>query len=172
MELQCPRCKSGLSQAAYEGVAVEHCPGCSGQWLSGAELRTIIDCRERQFSDAERDALAAREKTFTADAMTAEAVLDCPQCRGPMVKFRYAGDSPVVLDRCPACEGTWLDGGELEQVQILAESWEKELVGDLAQHGAKLNRLMLDAGVKLTPKLQVNSPLLRGLLGGFFKIWE
>ncbi|MBI2944281.1 MAG: zf-TFIIB domain-containing protein [Candidatus Wallbacteria bacterium] len=172
MQLHCPRCRSLLRQATYEGITIQQCERCSGQWLGGPELRTIIDARERQFSEEERARLAAHEKTFSPDRLASEQILDCPKCTGPMNKFRYAGDSPVVIDRCAACEGTWLDGGELEHVQILAETWEQDLAGDLAQHGARLNRLRLDADEKLTPKLHVNSPLLRGLLGGFVRFWE
>jgi Zn-finger nucleic acid-binding protein len=33
-----------------------------------------------------------------------------------MRRFNYAYDSNIYLDRCPACDGLWLDGGEIEQI--------------------------------------------------------
>ena len=38
-------------------------------------------------------------------------ILDCPVCRQPMIAVEYGG---VEIDWCGACEGIWLDGGELE----------------------------------------------------------
>lgn len=41
----------------------------------------------------------------------------CPVCEQPMVAFELAG---VEIDRCVACRGTWLDGGELQLIANLA----------------------------------------------------
>lgn len=38
-------------------------------------------------------------------------ILDCPACQKTLIAVEY-GD--VEVDCCPACEGVWLDGGELE----------------------------------------------------------
>ncbi len=40
-------------------------------------------------------------------------VFMCPVCKKPMVVFEWEG---VEIDHCPSCGGTWLDGGELEQI--------------------------------------------------------
>lgn len=41
----------------------------------------------------------------------------CPGCGAPLVVFELHG---VEVDYCPACGGTWLDAGELEQIAALA----------------------------------------------------
>lgn len=43
----------------------------------------------------------------------------CPGCGAPMIVFELHG---VEVDYCPACGGTWLDAGELEQIAALAEA--------------------------------------------------
>lgn len=41
----------------------------------------------------------------------------CPACTAPLVAFEAEG---VEIDHCPACKGTWLDAGELDQIALLA----------------------------------------------------
>ena len=38
----------------------------------------------------------------------------CPKCGTSLEEFAYAD---IRLDRCSACEGLWLDKGELERLQ-------------------------------------------------------
>jgi Zn-finger nucleic acid-binding protein len=33
----------------------------------------------------------------------------------------YGGDSGIIVNRCPACGGVWLDRCELESIQTLVE---------------------------------------------------
>jgi Zn-finger nucleic acid-binding protein len=37
--------------------------------------------------------------------------MHCPKCGQPLYKIEYKG---VTIDRCPGCQGVWLDAGELE----------------------------------------------------------
>jgi len=41
----------------------------------------------------------------------------CPVCRKPMLAYELDG---VEIDHCLECRGTWLDGGELEQITELS----------------------------------------------------
>jgi len=41
----------------------------------------------------------------------------CPVCRKPMLAYELDG---VEIDHCVECSGTWLDGGELEQITELS----------------------------------------------------
>lgn len=40
----------------------------------------------------------------------------CPKCGMQLVEIDYRG---IKIDRCSACEGVWLDAGELEAVSQL-----------------------------------------------------
>ncbi|HWC77112.1 MAG TPA: zf-TFIIB domain-containing protein, partial [Blastocatellia bacterium] len=41
------------------------------------------------------------------------AALKCPKCDGVLKEIAYEG---VQLDQCTACNGIWLDAGELERL--------------------------------------------------------
>jgi Zn-finger nucleic acid-binding protein len=42
-----------------------------------------------------------------------ERIRLCPQCTAGMKIINYAYDSNVIIDRCDACDGIWLDEGEI-----------------------------------------------------------
>ena len=39
--------------------------------------------------------------------------MNCPYCSTPLVPETYEG---ITIDRCPSCQGTWLDAGELTHI--------------------------------------------------------
>lgn len=54
-------------------------------------------------------------------ALTAQREMNrkCPIDGAPMDK---ATIQKIIIDRCPACKGVWLDGGELEILRKITES--------------------------------------------------
>ncbi len=48
--------------------------------------------------------------------------MDCPACKNPMMILEL---HQVEIDFCDECEGIWLDGGELEMLLSMAESFIK-----------------------------------------------
>ena len=46
--------------------------------------------------------------------------MDCPNCKNPLIILELA---EIEIDYCTACEGIWLDAGELE---LLLEDSEKK----------------------------------------------
>ena len=42
----CPGCASVLCRVEYEGVYIEACPDCKGEWVEGNRLRCIESQRE------------------------------------------------------------------------------------------------------------------------------
>ena len=61
----------------------------------------------------------------------------CPECGAPMVAYEFEG---VEIDRCLKCGGTWLDGGELEQICLLAEVEFGPLAAAIGQAAGTKNR--------------------------------
>lgn len=57
--------------------------------------------------------VCAREMTLLVQA-SAETRRLCP-ADGERMSKEIA--HMIVIDRCPACQGVWLDGGELERIQ-------------------------------------------------------
>lgn len=77
---------------------IDVCPVCFGAWFDHGELDALGD---GAFSEAElrSDARASRRA--------------CPRAHGPMQRFRLPREfGDAGLDRCPTCEGVWLDGQE------------------------------------------------------------
>jgi Zn-finger nucleic acid-binding protein len=62
-----------------------------------AKEHELIEDLKSEFHKVE----AARRETQMAT---------CPKCSGKFAKYRFMG---FVLDRCEACEGIWLNKGEL-----------------------------------------------------------
>jgi len=42
--------------------------------------------------------------------------MQCPKCGMQLVEIDYRG---IKIDKCTACDGVWLDAGELEMVSQL-----------------------------------------------------
>lgn len=139
--MQCPGCNTNLDTITYEGITIETCPGCGGEWLDGGELRQVVRAREVRFDKDERRAIAAATKITGVDLQAVDRNLPCPKCDGRTDAVNYGGDTGIIIDRCPSCKGVWLDTGELEKVQMLVEGWEDGLPDDLKKHGARLHQV-------------------------------
>ena len=139
--MNCPACHGNLETVTYEGVTIETCPACAGEWLDAGELRHIAKAREVRFTEEERRALAEVPAVTGIAHEDAKRRLTCPKCAGATESISYAYDTGVVIDRCRSCRGVWLDGDELEKVQMLAEGWEGQAQELLAKHGERLRAI-------------------------------
>lgn len=113
----CPSCHTTMQASPYEEVSIASCPKCQATWLDHAEIHKIIQTRAKDFSESERLA-AIRQR---GSDKRGQRSLHCPICQDQMLQLEYAVNSKVYLDRCPRNHGLFLDGGELEQVQIVME---------------------------------------------------
>jgi hypothetical protein len=136
--MQCPNCNSTLKQIDYEGILIETCESCEGEFLDDQELRNITRARERKYDEQTRHALAKATKIQGVALSKVDRKLTCPKCAGKMNPVNYGGDSGIIIDRCEQCKGIWLDGGELEKIEMLVEGWEDELPNDLKRYGLQL----------------------------------
>ena len=60
---------------------------------------------DRYFAERDRELLERLRRQKEAES------LSCPRCGKALSPVVYRG---VTVDQCPACEGVWLDRGELE----------------------------------------------------------
>lgn len=51
-----------------------------------------------------------------------QSTMYCPKCSGDMVPVRRSG---VLIDRCPDCNGVFLDRGELEKIVTMEQQAER-----------------------------------------------
>jgi Zn-finger nucleic acid-binding protein len=120
----CPQCGIKLMEEKYEGVPIDVCGKCSGVWLDRGELYEIIQKREKTFTEQEKGEVAPQvHKQGKPHQMYPEA--DCCVCGETMNRFTYGGTSGIIIDRCRAGHGLWLDKGELEKIQIYIEKSEE-----------------------------------------------
>lgn len=49
--------------------------------------------------------------------------MKCPYCSVTMREVNRRG---VLIEVCPECRGVWLDGGELDKLLTMGETWEAE----------------------------------------------
>ena len=139
--MNCPNCGHGLRTSVYEGIDIETCDTCGGEWLDAVEPSAITVIREKRFSPEERRAIAAATPTTSVHLGKADRDLVCPKCGATTDAVNYGGTSGIIIDRCTGGGGFWLDAGELEKVQMLVEGWEDLLPDDLAEHGSTLRNL-------------------------------
>lgn len=93
----------------YEGVRVRVCGRCSGVLVGHPQLKLIVQRREVEIP---------REGGLNS-TQGSERKNGCPACEAAMRKRRYRNS--ITVDQCPTCRSVWLDRGELEDLQLLAE---------------------------------------------------
>ena len=125
--MQCPRCKGdSFVSNRYEHVQVDTCNSCHGVWLDEGEIISIIESKEKKFSqELIRDTVSM---SFSGVPQSErDEVLNCPKCNAGMIPVNYVVSSGVIIDRCPNDHGLWLDNHELEKVQAFREYWIEEV---------------------------------------------
>lgn len=78
-------------------------------------------CGSRTYKKDERNHYKCsdcQEKEEIKKKMDAEKKVKCPIDGQIMTKESIRG---IIIDRCPACKGVWLDGGEIEKLRELLE---------------------------------------------------
>jgi Zn-finger nucleic acid-binding protein len=123
--MQCPRCNAQLKEILYEGVSIDTCEKCEGEWLDSGEIIAINKAREKTFSDGEKNKMTGAQKA-AKPVTRSQASLQCPHCKVPMTSLNYSYSTGIIVDRCPSCNGLWLDKDELENIQIVIEEWDKK----------------------------------------------
>lgn len=106
--INCPKCSSEVlvETPALGNIPLDVCPACSGIWFEKGELEALL--RQSQ-GGGQADLQLINPKAEGQD---------CPSCK---VKMSHGGlVNPLLLvDKCEACGGVWLDARELELVKKL-----------------------------------------------------
>jgi len=171
--MECPNCHGQLSTIAYEGIDVETCAACGGEWLDADELGKIVKIRERKFSEPERRAIVESTTCTGVPLEEVDRDLLCPRCGGSTDAVNYGGDTGILIDRCTSCGGFWVDGAELEKIQALVEGWEDHLPEDLKEHAPRLRDVAVqvdradDVAVSRLPSV---GPFINSLINGILDL--
>lgn len=102
----CPACERPMRKVSFNGVEVDECPFCAGQWFDTGEMEAIsaMAVIPQRFL-----------KVFPIDGVQTRGPgqRHCPRCSKQLVVAEVKG---ISMDVCAGCQGVWLDAGELGQV--------------------------------------------------------
>jgi len=122
---KCPRCHNELREIDYEGVIIDRCNTCGGQWCDNDELYQIIKLREKKFATSDfKDIPGKKEDAKFSIPSELVDCLNCPICNHLMERINYSYTSGVIIDRCRKNHGIWLDKDEIEKIQVFVERSE------------------------------------------------
>jgi membrane associated rhomboid family serine protease len=107
--MKCPRCPVELEPITSGGVALDRCRLCFGLWFDRGELF--------KFNQFDSDFPLAPG----LPAQGTPTNLRCPRCRGLLRQTAYAPGASVLVDRCPKCEGVWLDSEDIVKVRKMMD---------------------------------------------------
>ena len=140
--MKCPRCSSVLTETEYDGVEIEVCSGCQGEWLFAGELQKIVEHHDEVFTPEEIASLDAVDKEiFTAEKDDHDE-LNCPACeKVQMEHFNYGDTSGVILHKCTECDGIWMDKNELKKIEEFVDGWKADLNQDAGKFGGVLEKI-------------------------------
>jgi Zn-finger nucleic acid-binding protein len=99
--MQCPRCQESLNIASLHGRSVDCCRTCRGVWINRSEFGAMV---------RETDAVSGSIPPI----VPCPDKMNCPRCGNSMTAFDYAYDSGVTLNQCTACQGVWVESGQLQ----------------------------------------------------------
>lgn len=171
--MNCPACANSMKTVHYEGIEIETCESCAGEWLDGDELGKIIKIRDVRFNAEEVQTLSTVKSLPGVKPESVDRNLSCAGCGQAMEPINYGGTTGLFIDRCTGCGGFWLDDKELEKVQVLVESWEAELPADMKKFGAKLGRIaaVWDEEDNVSPSsIPVIGPFINACINGILDV--
>lgn len=169
--MNCPNCSETLRTIQYEGIEIETCDSCGGEWLDDEELKKIVKVREVRFDPEERKAIAQSATIVGVEVDLADRDLPCPKCGGQTDAINYGGDTGILIDRCTSCKGIWLDAGELEKIQMLVEGWDDQLPDDMKKYGPKLRKIEADMDERDDVRVSRRFGFVNSIINGIFDRW-
>lgn len=114
--MTCPHCDAAMNEVRAEAstgyfIVLDQCPACGGLWCDRFELFPITAAAAARLDRVDPDALL-KPVAAIGEPLT------CPRCRARMRLFRDPVLPPDArIERCPNCEGLWLNRGELWRVK-------------------------------------------------------
>jgi Zn-finger nucleic acid-binding protein len=155
--MKCPRCNAILTEVEYDGVEVELCSDCRGEWLHAEELQKMVEHHDHVFSAKEIASLEAVNQPIITVEDQSRDVLNCPYCETiEMERFNYADTSGVMLHKCLECGGIWADKEQLEKIEELVDGWKASLNQDAAKYGSVLKKISAEETKELDRDVSIS----------------
>mgnify|MGYP006131629315 CR=1 FL=1 len=120
--MKCPHDGRELTTANYEAdIEVDKCGECNGMWLDYRELDRIQDTNEKDYADEIQKLPNLVGDAYAMALSRSKPAVQCPKCDQAMERREHGFCSQVMIDVCPKCRGTWLDGGEIASLEVFFE---------------------------------------------------
>jgi len=112
--MNCPACSGTLTPVNAGNTTLDIClHQCGGIWFDRAELDKFDEHSE---SIADNIVRAVKNSNAVIDPRKERR---CPKCSGQALAKRYHDSQhSVEIDECEACDGIWLDLGELHILRM------------------------------------------------------
>ncbi|HEY5297368.1 MAG TPA: zf-TFIIB domain-containing protein [Verrucomicrobiae bacterium] len=156
--MNCPRCKNSVLQSVeYDNQKVEVCPDCKGEWLFAGELQKIAEHHAEVFMPEEIASLdAVNKEIFTAEKDDVDE-LNCPACGDVrMEHFNYGDTSGIILHKCTACGGIWMDKDELTKIEEVVDGWKADLGQDANKYDSVLQKIDVEEQKELDKAVSIS----------------
>jgi len=127
----CPLCRQWLIVEDYEGLVILRCAFCNGILVENDKLPRIFTRKEKPYTESIRRTAELlrqdqkRKKKGLKLLIDAAHPFPCPRCGKPMARKFFSYAYHVEVDECRNCGVTWFDPDELEILQCLIESEER-----------------------------------------------
>jgi Zn-finger nucleic acid-binding protein len=114
MLLTCPQCTDQMKEVTARAtvgysIVLDQCPRCGGIWCDRWELYPLTAAAADRLDPVDRAALQQPTPVRTER-------LACPRCRARMQRLRDPSlPQDACIERCPNCDGMWLNRGELRR---------------------------------------------------------
>ena len=108
--MKCPKCPSEIKEMRLEGVDFDFCSSCKGIWFDKDEMAFMAELPVDvpQLQEVRK---GAKNTDFS-----------CPRCQTKLEEMKFVQNKDLLIDRCPGCQGIWLDTGELKKVENIAST--------------------------------------------------
>jgi Zn-finger nucleic acid-binding protein len=109
--MDCPKCHSDMETVEFgTDISVKRCTGCGGLYCKGETLHQI---RDEWLADTVLDTGSAAVGAKHNEMRD----IPCPGCATTMDTVEDEDQTHIILDICPACDGVFLDAGELTDIK-------------------------------------------------------
>lgn len=114
-KLICPECGNSLKEVYAEAnygrvLLLDQCERCGGIWFDCWELYHLKDAEAKRLDTVNQNSLLTENPTVQGSGL-------CPKCSNASLMEFPDPNLPTdsKIDRCPKCNGLWLNRGELKK---------------------------------------------------------
>lgn len=118
---KCIKCETTMKPRMVDTVEVDYCPSCRGLWLDRDEIRALAQKSDETLSELRQLVQEGAPDTPAASTVTPP----CPACGG---KLTLAAFGSIQMEHCSACDGIYLDRGELDKAMFVVKARGDEIV--------------------------------------------